>query len=84
MTMVIEESDKISFNLLRPLLASVKMKNRVMILSLIIYAMIISILSEKMYLCSRIFRLFHGNWGKKSWKIVKLYSGVISEKQQRQ
>ncbi|XP_047938896.1 sister chromatid cohesion protein PDS5 homolog C-like [Salvia hispanica] len=28
MTMVIEESDKISFNLLRPLLASVKMKNR--------------------------------------------------------
>ncbi|KAG6415758.1 hypothetical protein SASPL_123173 [Salvia splendens] len=28
MTMVIEESDDISFNLLRPLLASVKMKNR--------------------------------------------------------
>ena len=81
MTMVIEESDEISFNLLRPLLASVEMKNRVMNPSSTIYAVIIPFLSKKVHLCFRIFCLFHGNWVTKSLKTVQLSSSVISKKQ---
>lgn len=84
MTLVIEESDEI-FELLRPLLASVKMKNKVMYLLLFVLFYYDcpgpSLKCTGNLFCIRILHLFHGSWGKKSLKIVQLDSTVTSKKQ---
>lgn len=68
MTMVIEESEEISFDLLGPLLASVKKENQVItfayhLLHPIFFLQIRSYISFVHFF--RLFHPFRGNWGRK-------------------
>lgn len=89
MTLVLEESEEISTELLSPLLASVKIDNKVVIFSLIShYSALFCDCSHSFYqeyfifFCSfRILHLLQGSWGRKFLKTAPPNSRFVLEKQ---
>ena len=67
MTLVIDESEDISSDLLSPLLASVRKENQVVSFAEHLLPLIFLVNSDVIYMvhCFRMFHLFRGNWGRK-------------------